>query len=266
MPLFGRKKAPAAAPDAAPAPDAPSPAPDAAAPAEAAASVTPDWTLGCSVKLQTTLQEVRVCVCGRVFGWVEKGGRRHARSHSSHCGLSDPPSTPTPHPQDPVEGAVFAYDPTTRVVVLASPGSAPFNARLRLLNPATITAVLSASPPPPGGATSGPTSLPLPPLDPAKCRDRLERATVAATAAAAKRGVGVSARAQAVFDALDRTLPCAWDGEAVVVLGEVRVPPPYAVDGGVTSNPADTKTLDRVAMVLAAEAERLPAHVPVKGG
>ena len=41
-------------------------------------------------------------------------------------------------------------------------------------------------------------------------------------------GIGVSEHAQAVFDALERTMPCEWRGRAIHVYGgEVRVAPPY---------------------------------------
>lgn len=240
LPLFGRRKA--AAPPAEPAPAAgagPDPAPAHAAP-------LPDWTVGCAVKLQTTVDKV----CEREGGWGAGGGEI-ASAGAARRGR--PAAHALPSPQDPVSGTVFAFDPATRTLVLKSPGSAPFNSRLRLLAESAVTAVLEASPPAADAADP-----PLPPLDPAKCRDRLDRAVAAATAAAAKIGVGVSARAQAAFDALDRTMPCAWDGDVVVVLGEVRLAPPYAVDGGVPANPADTETLARVRMVLEAEASKLP--------
>lgn len=55
---------------------------------------------------------------------------------------------------------------------------------------------------------------------------------------------------QQVFDALQRTMECSWDGPCIVVLDEVRISPPYdttAVAGG-QATPATM--LDRVVMVL----------------
>lgn len=42
-------------------------------------------------------------------------------------------------------------------------------------------------------------------------------------------GVGVSKGAQAIFDMIDKTLPCDWDDNIIVVLKTVRLAPPYDV-------------------------------------
>mmetsp|Transcript_46281 Transcript_46281/g.119302 ORF Transcript_46281/g.119302 Transcript_46281/m.119302 type:complete len:181 (+) Transcript_46281:153-695(+) len=40
-------------------------------------------------------------------------------------------------------------------------------------------------------------------------------------------GQDVSHEAQILFDALAKTYPCAWQGQSILVLGEVKVNPPY---------------------------------------
>ena len=69
-------------------------------------------------------------------------------------------------------------------------------------------------------------------------------------------GVGVSAHAQAVFDALERTMPCAWHGQEIHVYGnEVCIAPPYALadavflDGGTRNE----MMMGRVTTVLTEE-------------
>lgn len=40
-------------------------------------------------------------------------------------------------------------------------------------------------------------------------------------------GAGVTATAQATFDTLHKTLPCKWDRDIIVILGTVKLAPPY---------------------------------------
>lgn len=40
-------------------------------------------------------------------------------------------------------------------------------------------------------------------------------------------GVGVSAGAQAIFDVLNKTLPCRWERNVIVILDSVHLGPPY---------------------------------------
>ena len=50
-------------------------------------------------------------------------------------------------------------------------------------------------------------------------------------------------------------MPCAWDGEAIVVLGEVRIPPPYTPEA--CQGNAGSTALQRVQKVLAGITQRL---------
>lgn len=48
-----------------------------------------------------------------------------------------------------------------------------------------------------------------------------EKLRQAAQAEAAKTGIGVSAEAQQVFDALSKTMPCHWKQQNIIILNEV---------------------------------------------
>ena len=65
---------------------------------------------------------------------------------------------------------MFAYDPASSTLALRQPGSAPFNARVRLIRDSAITRVVSATPP------TAPVATDLPYVDPAKLADREEKA------------------------------------------------------------------------------------------
>lgn len=178
--------------------------------------------------------------------------------------------------------------------MLASAGSTPLVHDVRITSASAVSKIVSAEAPEaarkepesaarddaPATPSSSGASAPfdplakLPALDEAKCRERLERAVHAAATRAAKIGVGVSKRAQAAFDALDKTLPCAWGGSggsgdksssptSIVVLGEVVVEGPEyssesasAVEGAAAK--ASSRTLERVRMVLDAARDELP--------
>lgn len=183
--------------------------------------------------------------------------------------------------------------------MLASAGSTPLVHNVRITSSSAVSKILSAEAAPEreasesGGAAAAAPATPsaaaaasasasdfdplakLPALDDAKCRERLDRAVHTAATRAAKIGVGVSRRAQAAFDALDKTLPCAWgsaggaaaasgDSKDIFVLGEVVVAGPgyssetASVVEGAVSAKASSRTLERVKMVLDAAKDELP--------
>ncbi|KAK9476588.1 anticodon-binding domain-containing protein [Lipomyces japonicus] len=94
------------------------------------------------------------------------------------------------------------------------------------------------------------------PVNLATITARLEQAIRAANQHQASRGVGVSAGAQALFDALHKTLPVRWDGVAIVVLDEVRIEPPYT---SAACNAADAAgpALARIKTVVEQERAKL---------
>lgn len=219
--------------------------------------------------------------------------------------------------QEPLEATIWAHDRASGGLVLASAGSTPLVHNIRVTSESAVAKVLSAEAPAPppssssadgekasssssssqaadaaaaAGASHSSSSFfdplaKLPELDEAKCRERLSRAVEAAAARAAKIGVGVSRRAQAAFDALDKTLPCAWGeteadrGTIYVLEREVAVKGPgydsasasVVVEGGGEGGGASAasaegsveaskarQALERVRMVLDAAKDELP--------
>lgn len=69
-------------------------------------------------------------------------------------------------------------------------------------------------------------------------------------------GVGVTKEAQSVFDALSKTLPCAWRGRDIVVMDAVTVAPPYTPDS-CAARAGEGGALERIRRVLTAERTRL---------
>ncbi|KAK9050956.1 hypothetical protein SSX86_027581 [Deinandra increscens subsp. villosa] len=67
-------------------------------------------------------------------------------------------------------------------------------------------------------------------------------------------GVGVTAEAQNIFDALSKTLPVRWDKTVIVVMNEVRVSSPYLAESVTGGTPAAN---ERVRKVLELERRRL---------
>jgi hypothetical protein len=64
-------------------------------------------------------------------------------------------------------------------------------------------------------------------------------------------GIGVTEEAQDLFDVLHKTLPCAWDGQRIIVgvvgQNEVIVTPPYAPESAAGNDP---KSLEHVRKVV----------------
>mmetsp|Transcript_20137 Transcript_20137/g.26025 ORF Transcript_20137/g.26025 Transcript_20137/m.26025 type:complete len:184 (+) Transcript_20137:45-596(+) len=64
-----------------------------------------------------------------------------------------------------------------------------------------------------------------------------------------KLNVNASPEGQALFDALCKTLPCAWVGEAIQVLDQVRIDPPYTKQSCVSLDGSDASLKRIVKMV-----------------
>lgn len=165
--------------------------------------VASNFTLGNIIKVQTSFGEV----CIRII----------------YQQLSTSPSprltTPPKHNNNPtlqeLSGEVFAYDSGSKTLVLREQGSTPFHHNVRILNCEYITSVTEDAPP------GTPFSEELPEVDTERCSARYAKALRTAEVDAAKIGVGVTKEAQEIFDGLNKTLPCRWEGKTIAVLEEV---------------------------------------------
>mmetsp|Transcript_12372 Transcript_12372/g.40719 ORF Transcript_12372/g.40719 Transcript_12372/m.40719 type:complete len:170 (+) Transcript_12372:74-583(+) len=146
-----------------------------------------------------------------------------------------------------VTGEVFAFDAAAQCVVLREPGVNPQTHNVRVVKLNHVAEVLSRTPPPAGWVPE-----PLPQVDMDKCHQREEFAIKRAEMEKAHIGIGVSAEAQDIFDALVKTLPCRWDATTIVVLDEIRIGEPYTqCSGGAAS------ANQRVQRVLELERQKL---------
>ncbi|KDD73505.1 hypothetical protein H632_c2110p0 [Helicosporidium sp. ATCC 50920] len=103
------------------------------------------------------------------------------------------------------------------------------------------------------------TDVALPDISTARCAAREARAIQLAEKEAAKIGVGVSKRAQQVFDSISKTLPAVWDNKNIIVVDEIVVEHPYTAASckALHSSPTSERALHRVQLVLTSEARLL---------
>eukprot|EP00933_Yihiella_yeosuensis_P023997 TRINITY_DN18614_c0_g1_i1.p1 TRINITY_DN18614_c0_g1~~TRINITY_DN18614_c0_g1_i1.p1 ORF type:complete len:180 (-),score=43.60 TRINITY_DN18614_c0_g1_i1:126-665(-) len=104
-----------------------------------------------------------------------------------------------------------------------------------------------------GAPASGAAEEPLPGVNMKMMEARAKKVEEHAVAEQKKWGVGVTAEAQDVFDALSKTMEAEWEGENILVLG-VKVVKPYNPDSDVKGD--NKGVVERIKKVLKAEAER----------
>ncbi|PNH04763.1 Protein LSM12 A [Tetrabaena socialis] len=149
-----------------------------------------------------------------------------------------------------VSGCVFAFDTASNLLIIKENGSHLGVSNLRLLKANSVQEVLSSVKP------ERPFDLELPAVDLERCRKREEKALQQAELESARVGQGVTKEAQAIFDALVKTMPCVWRGKVIVVLESVLIEEPYTPDS-CRSEEEHRATGERVKMVLRLERERL---------
>ncbi|KAJ1731479.1 hypothetical protein LPJ61_002511 [Coemansia biformis] len=151
-----------------------------------------------------------------------------------------------------VKGTLYAYDVYSGVAaVVAKPeGAAGSKMQVSLVKAANIVSVQVVE------AQAEDVRLPeVRPVEPAAIEARKQRELGLARERAARIGVGVSDKAQSIFEALSKTMPCRWDQDKIIVLDEVLIEPPYTVESCRELSAAPS--LPRVKKVLQGELSRL---------
>ncbi|CAI5708542.1 unnamed protein product [Peronospora destructor] len=142
------------------------------------------------------------------------------------------------------EGVIFTVDPVANFLVLEEQNGAKSKTRIFQLEALQKIEVLD---PAPFGL-----QLTLPAISEEDLLRAEQRNKGLAQRALASIGQGVSGEAQTIFDALNKTMPCEWEGVNIRVMGEVVIKPPYQPQECVS---ASTQVLLRVKKVL--EGERI---------
>lgn len=151
---------------------------------------------------------------------------------------------------DEFEGQVITYDRPSNIVVLQEGlKSNPQSRRnIRFLKANYIKEFSFL------GQSDDPLDLKKCYLDLNSLQSKEEAAVRQAEIDVERIGVGVTAEAQSIFDALSKTLPVRWDKTAIVVMNEVRVSSPYLAESVTGGTPAAN---ERVRKVLELERRRL---------
>ncbi|XAR48045.1 hypothetical protein NMG60_11030746 [Bertholletia excelsa] len=154
---------------------------------------------------------------------------------------------------DEFEGQVITFDRPSNVLVLQEGIKSAMGPRrnIRLLKTNYIKEFLYL------GQAEDPLDAKKCFLDLSALQSREETAIRQAEIEAERIGVGVSAEAQSIFDALSKTLPVRWDKTVIVVMNEVRVSSPYLPESVTGGTPAAN---ERVRKVLELERKRLQAR------
>jgi len=143
-----------------------------------------------------------------------------------------------------------------RIARCAASGAPSGKATYHTIKATAIKSLTVLTPAPANSRTSGSLPLPATPVQLAERGTARERAQIMkATDEAKFLRVGASQRAQYIFDALRKTMPCEWlDAESFNVLGEYTVKPPYSPE---SCEGPEGQALVRVRKVLYGVCERI---------
>eukprot|EP01059_Diplonema_ambulator_P010796 TRINITY_DN20828_c0_g2_i1.p1 TRINITY_DN20828_c0_g2~~TRINITY_DN20828_c0_g2_i1.p1 ORF type:complete len:186 (+),score=40.27 TRINITY_DN20828_c0_g2_i1:73-630(+) len=151
------------------------------------------------------------------------------------------------------EGVIYAFDQKQSCLTLFDIGSQSNKARqsFKMFNTSYVTKVTPLD----SGSESHLSEYfrkgELPKINTEKIE---ERARAAREKREGAMGVDVTIEAQDVFDAIERTLKCTWDGQTIVILDVVELRPPYRLDDlkarDDSNNTRSTNTLEHVKKIL----------------
>lgn len=151
-------------------------------------------------------------------------------------------------------GELFAYDSGSGMVAFQSTTGFP-KRDIIMVREDSITSLVHLSPGPEAGdegaLREAHLGLNVTPVE--TIRSREAAGIRADMAEAAKIGVGVSTRAQAVFDVLSKTMPASWDGTDIKVL-DVTISSPYNPEDATGPN---AKSRNRIQLILNKEKDRI---------
>lgn len=144
------------------------------------------------------------------------------------------------------EGIIFTMDPKANFLVLEEQDGVKFLTHIFYLETLKDVKILES---PPAGHV-----LALPSISANELERVEQRYRVLAKRVLASIGQNVSGEAQTVFDALNKTMPCAWEDAYIRVMGEVLIKPPYRPQNCMSTN---LQVLSRVKIVLEGEQRKL---------
>ncbi|KAJ0411989.1 hypothetical protein ATCC90586_009946 [Pythium insidiosum] len=147
------------------------------------------------------------------------------------------------------EGVIFTLDAVANFLILEErPADAPSKSKTRIFQMEALKKIEVVEKAP------GDANLALPSVSEEDLLRLEQKNKGIAERALASIGKGVSAEAQAIFDALNKTMPCVWEGQSIRVMEDVLIKPPYEPQHCVSAN---TQVLARVKKVLEGEKNKL---------
>eukprot|EP00009_Paramoeba_aestuarina_P008471 CAMPEP_0201521814 /NCGR_PEP_ID=MMETSP0161_2-20130828/16288_1 /ASSEMBLY_ACC=CAM_ASM_000251 /TAXON_ID=180227 /ORGANISM="Neoparamoeba aestuarina, Strain SoJaBio B1-5/56/2" /LENGTH=183 /DNA_ID=CAMNT_0047920525 /DNA_START=53 /DNA_END=604 /DNA_ORIENTATION=- len=155
--------------------------------------------------------------------------------------------------EEEIIGELFSYHGGL-VALVQNPSAGVDHGRFsfRVINASIITNVTVEKPSEASTLVAGIGDI-SGPLDMNRILATEKKALAAAQKAASQINPSVSPQAQQLFNQLAKTLPCRWGGnQEIIVLDEIRIPPPYDKCIGKEGN-----TLQHVQLTLEGERARL---------